>query len=135
MVYHSFLHVAELYLQIFVLRIFVSKSKSKLLVLHQNENFCIAKRTANKTKKQPNERQNIFVNDISDKGLVLKMYKEMIQFNIQKTNNPIIILAENMNRHFSKEDIQMANKYTKRCSASFIIREIQIKDTNLIKKP
>ena len=81
------------------------------------EGFCTAKEITNKVKRKPSEWEKIISNETTDKGLISKIYKQLIQLNARKTNNPIKKKKKkkDLNRHFSKKEIQMANIHMKRC--------------------
>ena len=91
------------------------------------KSFCTTKETISKVKRQPSDWEKIIAIEEMDKGLILKMYKQHLQLNSRKINDPIKKWVKELNRHFSKEDIQMANKHMKRCSTLIIIREMQTK--------
>ena len=91
--------------------------------------FCTSKETISKVKRQPSEWEKIIANRETDKELISKIYKQLLQLNSRKINDTIKKWANELNRHLSKEDIEMANKYMKRCSILLIIREMQNKTT------
>ena len=91
--------------------------------------FCTRKETS-KVKRQPSEWEKIITDETTDKELLSKIYKQLTQLNTRKMNDPIKKWAKGLNRHFSKDDMQMANKHMKRCFTSLIIREMKIKITN-----
>ena len=91
----------------------------------------MGKETTNKVKRQPSEWEKIIARETTDKELISKIYKQLIQFNGRRTTNPIKKWERDLKRHFSKDALspKMANKHMKRCSTSLIIREMQIKTT------
>ena len=99
-----------------------NKSKNEKWDLVKLKSFCTTKETLSKVKRQPSEWEKIIANEATDKQLISKIYKQLLQLNSRKINDPIKIWAKELNTHFSKEDIQMANKHMKRCSTSLIIR-------------
>ena len=90
----------------------------------QIKHFWKAKETIIKMKSEPSVWENRVAYDMLDKGLNSKVYKELTQLNTRKTNNPIKKWVKDLNRCFSKEVIQRANRHMKRCSASLAIEEM-----------
>ena len=99
------------------------KTKVNKWDLFKPKSFCTAKETISKVKRQPSEwEKKIIANETTDKGLISKMYKQFIQLYTRENK-----WDKDLNRHFSKEDIQMANKHMKRCSTSLLLEKCKLK--------
>ena len=97
-------------------RIMEIKAKINKWDLLKLKSFCTAKETINEMKRQPTDWEKIFANDVTYKGLVSKIHKQHMMLNSIKTSSPLKKWADDLNRDFSKEDIQMANRHMKKCS-------------------
>jgi hypothetical protein len=97
--------------------------------LHKIKNFCTTKEMVCKLKRPSTEWEKIFAICTSDKRLITRIYRELKKLNSPQINEPIKKCATELNRTFSKEEIQMAKKYMKNCSPSLAIKEMQIKTT------
>jgi hypothetical protein len=93
------------------------------------KNFCTTKEMVSKLKRTPTEWEKIFSSYTSDKELITRIYMELKKLSSPKINEPIKRWATELNRTFSKEEIQMAKKHMKKFSLSLAIKEMQIKTT------
>ena len=89
------------------------KAKINKWDLIKLKSFCTTKKAISKVKRQPSEWEKIIANKATDKELISKIHKQLMQLNSRKINDPIKKWAKELNRHFSKEDLQMANKHKK----------------------
>ena len=93
------------------------------------KSFCTAKETISKVKRHPSECEKVIANETTGKGLISKIYKQLIQLNTRKTNNPIKKWDKDLNRHFSKETYRWLTNPWKDAQHLIIFREMQIKTT------
>src|SRR5574340_602150 len=99
-------------------RILEIKAKINKWDLINLKSFCTSKENISKVKRQPSEWEKIIANEATEKQLISKIYKKILQRNSRKMNDPIKLWAKELNRQFSNKDIQVANKHIKRCSTS-----------------
>ena len=109
-----------------VLEIKAKRNKWDLIKL---KSLCTMKETISKVKRPPSDWEKIIANETMDKKLISKTCKQHLQLNSRKINYPIKKWTKELNRHFSKEDIQVSNKHMKSCSTSLINRAMQIRTT------
>jgi hypothetical protein len=88
------------------------------------KSFCTRKEMVSKFKRLPTEWEKIFASYISDTGLITRIYRELKKLNSLKINDPMRKWANDLNRAFSKEEVQMAKKHMKKCSTSWAMKEM-----------
>ena len=93
------------------------------------KSFCTMKETISKVKRQPSEWDKIIANEETDKGLISKIYKQFLQLNSRKINAPIKKWAKELNRHFSKEDIQMLSKTLQAINVGEVVEKRELSFT------
>jgi hypothetical protein len=93
------------------------------------KSFCTTKEMFSKLNRLPTEWEKLFAGYTSDKGLITRIYRELKKLNSPKINEPIKKWATELNRPFSKEEIQMTKKHMKKCPPSLAIKQMQIKTT------
>ena len=108
-------------------RVMEIKAKINKWDLLKLKSFCTTKKAISKVKRQPSEWEKIIANEAADKELISKIYKQLLQLNSRKINDPIKKWAKELKRHFSKEDIQVANKHMKKCSTLLILEKCKSK--------
>ena len=101
----------------FVSHLYVFFGEMDLIKL---KSFCTTKETISKVKRQPSEWEKVIANEGTDKQLISKIYKQVLQLNSRKINDPIKKWAKEISRHFSKEDIQMANIHSFKMYSSVV---------------
>ena len=105
------------------------KAKINKWDLIKIKSFCTTMEPISKGERQHSEWEKIIANEATDKEFIQKIYKQLLQLNSRKINGPNQKISQRTKQTFLPRDIQVANKYTKRCSTSLIIREMQIKTT------
>jgi hypothetical protein len=93
------------------------------------KSFCTTKDMVSKLKGLPTKGEKIFASYTSDEGLISRIYRELKKLNSPKSNKPIKKWATELNRTFSRQEVQMTKKHMKKCSPSLAIKELQVKTT------